>query len=108
MSATTISTDQEIATLVNVFTVEPGDQQTLVDLLVEATDETMRHRPGFISANIHASLDRTKVVNYAQWATAEDFQATLDDPRAQEHMASASAMASAQPGLYSVVSVHHV
>ncbi len=108
MSTTTISTNQEIATLVNVFTVEPGDQQALVDLLVEATEETMRHRPGFISANIHASLDRTKVVNYAQWASPEDFQAMLADPLAQEHMASASTLAAAQPALYTVVSVHRV
>jgi hypothetical protein len=28
----------------------------------------MRHRPGFISANIHASLDGTRVVNYASGA----------------------------------------
>lgn len=108
MSTTAISTDQQVTTLVNVFTVSPDDQQTLVDLLDEATEQTMRHRSGFVSANIHASLDGTKVVNYAQWASAEDFQAMLDDPQAQVHMASASALATAQPGLYTVVSVHHV
>ncbi len=108
MSTTTIRTDQEIATLVNVFTVKPADQQTLVDLLVEATEQTMLHRCGFISANIHASLDQTKVVNYAQWASPEDVQAMLTDPQAQEHMAAASALATAAPDLYTVVSVHHV
>jgi len=34
---TTISKDNKVATLVNVFTVEPANQQKLVDLLIEAT-----------------------------------------------------------------------
>ncbi len=58
-------------------------------MLAEATEQVMRHRPGFVSANIHASLDGTRVVNYAQWRSREDFQAMLDDPIAQEHMGAA-------------------
>lgn len=62
---TTISKDKKVVTLINVFTVEPAKQQQLVDLLVHATDTAMRHAPGFVTANIHRSLDDTKVVNYA-------------------------------------------
>ena len=51
--------------LVNVFTVAPEQQAKLVALLVDATEQTMRHLPGFVSANIHRSLDCKKVVNYA-------------------------------------------
>ncbi|MGA9691944.1 MAG: hypothetical protein WBR33_11020 [Pseudonocardiaceae bacterium] len=43
-----IATDQDLATLINVFTVTRMTQQPLVDLLVEATEQVMRHRPGFI------------------------------------------------------------
>lgn len=68
----------------------------------QATDEVMRHRLGFVSANIHASLDGARVVNYAQWQKVQDFQAMLGDPVAGEHMAAARAMASAQPHLYTV------
>lgn len=107
MSESTISTDQQLATLINVFSVAPESQQQLVDLLVAATDEVMRHQPGFISANIHASLDGTRVVNYAQWRTAEDFQAMLADPTAQQHMGAALALSTAEPNLYTVASVHH-
>ncbi len=64
---TRIATGQHIVTLVNVFTVAPDRQQALVDLLVAATEQTMCHQPGYVSANIHRSLDGTKVVNYAQW-----------------------------------------
>ena len=34
---TTISTGQDIATLINVFTVDPDNQEQLVDLLDKAT-----------------------------------------------------------------------
>lgn len=53
MPDTTIATEEDVMTLINVFTVDPGRQQELVDLLVEATDALMRELPGFVSANIH-------------------------------------------------------
>lgn len=107
MTTTTIATDQDVATLINVFTVTRETQQPLVDLLVEATEQVLRHRPGFVSANIHASLDGTRVVNYAQWRSRDDFQAMLDDPTAREHMGAAAALAPFEPHLYEVASVHH-
>ncbi|MGB8960940.1 MAG: antibiotic biosynthesis monooxygenase [Pseudonocardiaceae bacterium] len=93
--------------MARVFTVTQTTQQPLVDLLAEATEQVMRHRPGFISANIHASLDGTRVVNYAQWRSREDFLAMLDDPTAREHMSAAESLATAEPHLYEVISVQH-
>jgi hypothetical protein len=107
MNTTTITTGQKFVTLVNTFLVTGGNQQPLVDLLIEATEQVMRHRPGFLSANIHASLDGTRVVNYAQWRSREDFQAMLADPIAREHMDATASFATAEPHLYEVVSVHH-
>ena len=43
---TTISKDNDVVTLINVFTVEPENQQRLVDMLVEATEKMMRNLPG--------------------------------------------------------------
>ncbi|MDB5928168.1 MAG: Antibiotic biosynthesis monooxygenase [Betaproteobacteria bacterium] len=63
----TIEKGSGLLTLINVFTVEPQKQQKLVTLPIEATEQTMKHMPGFVSANIHRSLDGKKVVNYAQW-----------------------------------------
>jgi antibiotic biosynthesis monooxygenase (ABM) superfamily enzyme len=100
----TIATDQDVVTLVNVFTVSPERQQQLADLLVDATRTVMNQLPGFVSANIHCSLDGTKVVNYAQWRRVEDFQAMLGDPGAQEHLQAATRLAaSVEPHLYRVV-----
>jgi heme-degrading monooxygenase HmoA len=73
----TISKENKIVTLINVFTVEPANQQKVIDLLVEATEKTMKHLPGFVSANIHKSLDGVKVVNYAQWRSRQDFEAMI-------------------------------
>ncbi len=58
MTSTTIDTGHDITTLINVFTVTSETQQPLVDLLVDATDKVMRHRPGFVSATIHTSRRR--------------------------------------------------
>jgi quinol monooxygenase YgiN len=106
---TTIEAESGICTLINVFTVEPEKQQALIDLLDAATEEVMRHQAGFISANIHRSLDGRHVANYAQWETAEAFQSMLRNPEAQSHMNRAAAMATGfEPILYQVGSVHHI
>ena len=44
----TISKDNDVVTLINVFTVAPEDQQRLVDVLVDATQAVMRKQQGFI------------------------------------------------------------
>ncbi len=108
MATTTIDPDANLATLINVFIVDPAHQQELVEVLVTATEEVMRHRPGFIAANIHAGAEGTRVVNYAQWESADAFRAMLTDPRCQEHMTAALALAKADPQLYTVESVHHI
>jgi hypothetical protein len=46
--------------LINVSTVDPKDQERLVELWQEGTDEVMRYLPGFISANVHCRLDGPK------------------------------------------------
>lgn len=108
MSAeSTISVSTPVVTLVNVFTVEPARQQELVQLLITATEEVMQHRPGFVSANIHAGTDGDRVVNYAQWESEQAFRAMLQHPQAREHMAAATRLAHAEPRLYEVVAVHH-
>jgi heme-degrading monooxygenase HmoA len=94
-------------TLINVFTVAPERASELAELLRRATEEKMRFVPGFISANIHVSTDGTRVVNYAQWQSAEAYQAMFDDPGAREHMKVCAAVATSfEPHLYTVESVH--
>lgn len=104
---TTIQEHSPHATLINVFTVEPQRAGELVELLRQATVDVMRHVPGFITANIHLSTDGTRVINYAQWRSAEDFQAMLADPSAREHMSRCADLATSfDPHIYTVESVH--
>ncbi|MCW2653939.1 MAG: tetracenomycin polyketide synthesis hydroxylase TcmH [Mycobacterium sp.] len=106
---TTIEQHSGCATLINVFTVEPARAEELAELLADATEHVMRHVPGFISANIHLSSDGTRVVNYAQWDSAEAFHAMANHPGTREHMDKAAALATSyDPHLYTVESVHTV
>ncbi|MEU2226666.1 antibiotic biosynthesis monooxygenase family protein [Streptomyces sp. NPDC012751] len=102
-----VDTTRPVATLINVFTVSPDRQDELIELLSRATEETMKHQPGFVCANFHASLDGERVLNYAQWETEEHYRAMLANPEARVHMEQAAKIATdVQPRLFSVVSVH--
>jgi quinol monooxygenase YgiN len=104
---TTITAHADYATLINVFIVEPERARQLADLLTAATEEVMQHVDGFISANIHLSADGTRVVNYAQWRSAEAMQAMQQNPVAREHMVRCAEVAGGfEPHLYTVESVH--
>ena len=101
---TEISVDTNAVTLINVFTVEPDQQEKLVDLLIEATRDTMQRIDGFVSANIHKSADGVRVTNYAQWRSAAHFEAMLQNPAARPHMQAAAKIATSfDAHLYEVV-----
>lgn len=99
---TTISTDNQVITLINVFTVEPENQQRWVNML-EATEQTMRNLPGFVSANIHKSAVGVRMTNYAQWRRGEDFEAILKNPEASAHTKPITELATFDAHLYEVV-----
>ncbi|GDY31747.1 antibiotic biosynthesis monooxygenase family protein [Gandjariella thermophila] len=92
----TISADREVFTLINVFTVDPENQQRMYDILCEATD-IIKEFPGYLSANLHLSLDGTKVINYVQWRSEADFKAMRDHPDVQPHFAECRAIAQVNP-----------
>ncbi|HAG97858.1 MAG TPA: antibiotic biosynthesis monooxygenase [Ktedonobacter sp.] len=90
---TTITPHAKQCTLINVFTVSPERQQELIDTLVAATEQVIRALPGFISANIHKSVDGVRVTNYAQWENATALQAMLGNPEANAHIEKCRALA---------------
>jgi quinol monooxygenase YgiN len=89
--------------LINVFTVEPVRQQQLIELLTKATEDSVRHARGFMSALLHRSLDGTKVTMYAQWRSNEDYQAMRQDSAPLPYLQQALAIAKFEPGMYEVV-----
>jgi quinol monooxygenase YgiN len=98
--------DHEQVGVVDQTELEHLNQQRLVEAWQRGTDDLMRYLPGFISANIHRSLDGTKVINYAQWASPRAFQATLTDPKVQAYFEELSQIGTPAPVLAEVVSVH--
>ena len=90
-------------TLINVFTVDPTRPGELTDLLAQATETSVRHAPGFISARLHRSLDGTKVTMYAQWESREAYQAMRQDTGPTPYLERALAIATFDPGMYEVV-----
>ncbi|AQP98757.1 hypothetical protein B0W48_02435 [Pseudoalteromonas aliena] len=81
-----INSDEKILTLINTFDVDKDKQQLLMGLLVSATTGVMTKLDGFISANLHMSIDKRYIVNYAQWKSKAHFEAMLENPEVQMHM----------------------
>ena len=103
---TTISKSNKLVTFINIFTVEPANQQHLLDLLARATDTAVRHAPGFISASLHRGFDGTKVVMYAQWRSIEDYEAMRQNPAPLPYLQEALTIAKFEPGTYEVVDTY--
>lgn len=103
---TRITTDKNLVTHINVFTVAPEDQQRVVDLLIKAAQSTISKLPGYISNNYHKSLDGTKVTTYAQWRSQADFEAMLQSPETAPQLQVLSQLVTnIEPHLYEVVFV---
>jgi|SRR5450432_410118 quinol monooxygenase YgiN len=100
---TTISKASNYLTLINVFSVQPINQQKLVDLLTLATETSVRKAQGFISASLHRSIDGTKVTMYAQWKSIGDYQNMRNNSTASPYLEEALKIAKFDPGMYEVV-----
>lgn len=72
-----ISKDNLHQTVITTFEVTPATCQEMLDELTDACDKFISKQPGFIGAAIHVNDARTRVANYSQWRSREDFQAML-------------------------------
>ena len=81
----TISPNRDVATLINVFVVEPDNQDKLIEVLKEGTEALFSKQPGYISASFHKSMDGRRVVNYGQWRSPKDIDAFRSKPEIGEY-----------------------
>lgn len=100
---TKIDKHDKFLTLINVFTVDPVNQQKLVDLLTLATESSVSKIKGFVSSSLHRSIDGTKVTMYAQWNSIEDYQNMRKNSTASPFLEEALEIASFDMGMYEVV-----
>lgn len=97
---TTLNPSDGYFTMINTFEVDPDNAEKLLDVLHEASGPIGK-LPGFVSANLHVSVDRTRVVNYVQWRTRADFDAMQKNPEVRPHMKEAADLAkSFEPVFY--------
>ena len=103
----TISEGADVHTLIVMFTVDPTQQETLVEHLRGMAAEHCKF-DGFVSCSIHRSEDGTRVAEYIQWRSAAHMEAVLNTPEGQAQLAGSSRIADrrgAQAHVYRVVSV---
>lgn len=88
-------------TQINVFTVQPGGQQPLIDYLSQAA-RVASEVPGWMSASLHRSIDGIRVVNYAQSEDLDAAQRVIRHLKAEGLLDGNKAFGQANPGLYEV------
>ncbi|WP_394824970.1 antibiotic biosynthesis monooxygenase family protein [Pendulispora albinea] len=105
---TSILLRSDIATLVVVFTVEPENQEKLIQILEGGIETVMSKQAGCISATFLKSKDGRRVISYAQWRSGKDLEAGADrsQPQVAAYFESVKALAKLEPILCDVVSVH--
>src|SRR5665213_1661333 len=82
----TISTENTVINMIEVIPIKPENQQKLLDILIDLTENIIKHMPGFVSASFHKSLDQTKIVTYAQWENREAWEAMVKNPKVHPHL----------------------
>ena len=75
----TISEGADVHTLIVLFTVDPTQQETLVEHLRGMAAEHCKF-DGFVSCSIHCSEDGTRVAEYIQWRSAAHMEAVPEHP----------------------------
>ncbi len=90
-------------TFINVFHVDPTNQQRLIDILTQVTEEIVSKAPGFLSSTLHRATDGDKVTMYARWDSLADYEAMRQDPAPRPFLEAALSIARFDPGMYEVV-----
>ena len=102
-----ISPNREVTTLINVFVVEPANQEKLIQLLKEGTETLFSKQPGYISASFHKSTDGRRVILYGQWRSPKDIEAFRTKPEIGEYFKRVRELAQFEAMVCDVSYVHH-
>jgi quinol monooxygenase YgiN len=77
---TTIAVTKEVTTLINILTVEPENQQKLIELLRDNTENVVSRLDGWMSTSFIAAKDQRHVVIYSQWRDFASVEAMRANP----------------------------
>ncbi|OMG71993.1 antibiotic biosynthesis monooxygenase family protein [Burkholderia ubonensis] len=94
--------------LVNVFTLEPEDEQAFLQVWRDDA-AFMKRQPGFISTQLHRAVgERPTYLNYAVWESTAHFRAAFTDPAFRAKLSAYPASAVASPHLFRKVAVEGI
>jgi quinol monooxygenase YgiN len=89
----TIAVTKDVTTLVNVLTVEPENQQKLIRLLRENTENVISTLDGWISTSFIAAKDQRHVIIYSQWRDLASVEAMSTNPNMTAYFPRIAALA---------------
>jgi quinol monooxygenase YgiN len=104
---TTIAVTKEVTTLINIFTVEPENQQKLIELLRGNTESVIAKLDGWISTSFIAAGDRRRVAIYSQWRDLASVEAMRTNPDMAAYFPRIAALATLDSLAGDVVYNHH-
>lgn len=104
---TTIRAGEAIATLINIFTVEPENQQELLALLKDGTETSISKMVGWVSTSFLCGKDGRRVIVYSQWRNAKDIDAMRLNPAMGPYLQRVAALARFEAILCEVTGVLH-
>ena len=91
--------------LINVFTVDPADEDVLVERWAYDT-EFMKTQPGYISTQLHKAIGGSPTfINYAIWESVESFKNAFTNPEFQKRISSYPDSTVASPHLFRKIAV---
>ena len=100
-----LSVDAASVVLVNVFTLDPADEQTFLQVWQDDA-AFMKRQPGFISTQLHRAIgENATYLNYAVWESTAHFRAAFTHPEFVAKLSAYPSSAVASPHLFQKVAV---
>ena len=99
------SNEQGPIVLINVFTVNPVDEEALLAAWSHDAD-FMKAQPGYISTQLHKGIAGSSTfINYAVWESVESFRNAFTNPEFQSRIGNYPESAVASPHLFKKLAV---
>lgn len=95
-----ISIDAAPIVLVNLFTLDPADEQAFLETWKEDA-VFMKEQKGFVSTELHRAIgDSPTYFNYAVWESTDDFRAAFTNPEFRAKLSAYPSSVVASPHLF--------
>jgi quinol monooxygenase YgiN len=98
----TITKNNNVVTVVDMYPIDVTHQQELIDLLVEEIRTMLKQQAGFVSASLHKSRDGVRIGNYMQWRSQNDHSSAKANLAGQEFVNALHRLSQPDSHLYEV------